>query len=105
MHKRERNLFMSGLYILESFFDETQIAGYSLSTLLEYWWIGALVVGAGAAGVITTGIIKGKSDLPGWKGMSKWLIPTVAVSSLVLGAGASFLPTNAFKKLVNHCKW
>ena len=42
---------MRFLKILESFFDETQIAGYSLSSLLEYWWIGAIVVGAGGAAV------------------------------------------------------
>ena len=91
---------MNLFYILESFFDETQIAGYSLSTLLEYWWIGAIVVGVGGAAVATTGIIKGRSNPAGWKKMSKWLIPTVAVTSLVIGAGASFLPTNAFKNLM-----
>ena len=91
---------MNLFYILESFFDETQIAGYSLSTLLEYWWIGAIVVGVGGAAVATTGIIKGRSNPAGWKKMSKWLIPTVAVTSVVIGAGASFLPTNAFKNLM-----
>ena len=91
---------MNLFYILESFFDETQIAGYSLSTLLEYWWIGAIIVGVGGAAVATTGIIRGRSNPAGWKKMSKWLIPTVAVSSLVIGAGASFLPTNAFKNLM-----
>ena len=91
---------MNFLYILESFFDETQIAGYSLSTLLEYWWIGAIVVGVGGAAVATTGIIKGRRNPVGWKKMSKWLIPTVAVTSLVIGAGASFLPTNAYKNLL-----
>ena len=91
---------MDFLYILESFFDETQIAGYSLSTLLEYWWIGALVIGGGAAIGVTTGIFKSRADLAGWKKMAKWFIPTVAVSSLVLGAGASFLPTKAFTNLM-----
>ena len=91
---------MRFLKILESFFDETQIAGYSLSTLLEYWWIGAIVVGVGGAAVATTGIMMSKSNLSGWKSMSKWLIPSVAVGSLVLGAGASFLPTKAFTNLM-----
>ena len=91
---------MNLFYILESFFDETQIAGYSLSTLLEYWWIGAIIVGAGGAAVAATGIIKGRRNPAGWKKMSKWLIPTVAVTSLVIGAGASFLPTNAYKNLL-----
>ena len=91
---------MRFLKILESFFDETQIAGYSLSSLLEYWWIGAIVVGVGGAAVATTGVLMGKSNLPGWKSMSKWLIPSVAVASLVIGAGTSFLPTKAFKNLM-----
>ena len=91
---------MSFLKVLESFFDETQIAGYSLSSLLEYWWVGAIVVGVGAAGVVTTGVLKSASDPAGWKKMSKWLVPTVVASSLVLGAGASFLPTKAFKNLM-----
>ena len=91
---------MRFLKILESFFDETQIAGYSLSSLLEYWWIGAIVVGAGGAAVAATGIFMGRSNLSGWKSMAKWLIPSVALGSLVLGAGASFLPTKAFKNLM-----
>ena len=91
---------MRFLNILESFFDETQIAGYSLSSLLEYWWIGAIVVGVGGAAVATTGIFMGRGNLSGWKSMSKWLIPSVALGSLVLGAGASFLPTKAFKNLM-----
>ena len=53
---------MNLFYILESFFDETQIAGYSLSTLLEYWWIGAIIIGAGGAAVATVGVLKGRSN-------------------------------------------
>ena len=91
---------MSILKVLESFFDETQIAGYSLSTLLEYWWIGAIVVGVGAGATITTGLLMSQSNPAKWGKMAKWFIPTVAVSSLVIGAGASFLPTNAFQNLL-----
>ncbi len=91
---------MRFLNILESFFDETQIAGYSLSTLLEYWWIGAIVIGVGAAAVVTTGILVSKANPAKWGKMAKWFIPTVAVTSLVIGAGASFLPTNAFENLM-----
>ena len=91
---------MSFLRILESFFDETQIAGYSLSTLLEYWWVGAIVVGVGAGAIVATGVIRSKVNPIGWSRMAKWFIPTVVVSSLVLGAGASFLPTKAFKNLM-----
>ena len=88
------------LKVLESFLDETQVAGYSLASLLEYWWIGAIVVGVGAGAAITTGVIKSKADPMGWSKMAKWFVPTIVASSLILGAGASFLPTKAFKNLM-----
>lgn len=43
---------------------------------------------------------KPAKNVLGWKKMAPWFIPTVAVSSLVVGLAASFLPTNAFQNLL-----
>ena len=128
---------MRSLVILASFLDQPFIAGYSLRSIFEYWWLGLIVIGVGAVGIGTTYALKahvfGKSkftggedeilrdykaaprkekkqmrkamskplkNVTGWKGMAPWFIPTVAVSSLILGAAAAFLPSNAFKNLL-----
>ena len=128
---------MRSLYILASFLDQPFVAGYSLRSILEYWWVGAIVVGVGALAVGGTYALKahvfGKNkftggeeeilkdykaapraekkqmrremskplkNVTGWKKMAPWFVPTVMVSSLVVGAGAAFLPTKAFKNLM-----
>ena len=91
---------MLNLFILESVFDKPFIAGYSLASIFEYWWLGAIVIGVGAGAAVTTGILKSKADAAGWSKMAKWFIPTVAATSLILGAAVSFLPSNAFQNLL-----
>ena len=132
---------MRSLVILTSFLDQPFVAGYSLRSIFEYWWLGLIVIGAGAVGIGTTYALKahvfGKSkftggedeilrdyksasrkekklmkkemskplkNVIGWKGMAPWFIPTVVVSSLILGAAAAFLPSNAFKNLLTTMK-
>ena len=47
-----KGVYMLKLFILESFIDKPIVAGYSLRSIFEYWWIGliVLIVAALAAG-------------------------------------------------------
>ena len=45
---------MSSVLILESFFDKPIIAGYSLHSIFEYWWIGLIILIVAAVGLVAT---------------------------------------------------
>lgn len=42
------------LHILESFFDKPIIAGYSLRSIFEYWWIGLIIIIVAAVALVGT---------------------------------------------------
>ena len=45
---------MLNLPILESFFDKPIVAGYSLRSIFEYWWIGLIILIVGALAIVGT---------------------------------------------------
>ncbi len=45
---------MVNLPILESFFDKEIVAGYSLKSIFEYWWIGLIIIIVAAVGLVGT---------------------------------------------------
>ena len=45
---------MLNLPILESFFDKPIIAGYSLHSIFQYWWIGLIILIVGALAIVGT---------------------------------------------------
>ena len=40
--------------ILESFFDKPIVAGYSLRSIFEYWWVGLIILIVGALAIVGT---------------------------------------------------
>ena len=45
---------MVNLPILESFFDKEIVAGYSLKSIFEFWWIGLIIIIVAAVGLVGT---------------------------------------------------
>ena len=45
---------MLNLFILESFLDKPFIAGYSLRSIFEYWWLGLIILIVAAVGIVAT---------------------------------------------------
>ena len=45
---------MSSPLILESFFDKPIVAGYSLHSIFEYWWVGLIILIVAAVGLVAT---------------------------------------------------
>ena len=43
---------MFNLPILESFLDKEVIAGYTWGNILEYWWIGLIIIIVAAVGLV-----------------------------------------------------
>ena len=50
----EKGVFMSSPLILESFFDKPIVAGYSLHSIFEYWWVGLIILIVAAVGLVAT---------------------------------------------------
>ena len=40
------------LPILESFFDKPLIAGYSLASIFQYWWVGLIIIIVAAVALV-----------------------------------------------------